>query len=250
MIDLPNIDSDFIPYVSYLVNPNAVNVILSLDHDYYHMLNDSENIIRYIHIHRIREKRGYTIEHRYNAYKSIGNKYGLKDTKEALLVAQYYQVFHSLIGDASDNIKSLIPKKGIKFWLKYLTNDIDIKQYTIDDIRQMVLNNECFIPILEETELSPNDKYNTIDKPKNKWEEFRRRMFIFDFYYMAKIVIGDKQIYDRFVLDYPYQKQTINDVIKAFANQVKKEKMDRDEIVKSLKDVNIYNAEYIVDSLI
>jgi len=251
LYNIPNIDSDLIPMIYYYKYPNDLHVIVSSDHDYYHMLNESDNIIRYIHLERLRQKYKYTIEHRYNSFLAIQNKYNIKDTNQSKHVAKYYQIYHGLIGDSTDNVKSLIKRKSIKYWIKRLYGTLDA--YTIHDLRSMILNDKCFIEELLDYKVDDNDFKFIHPKPKNKWDEFRMRQFIFDFYYLSQIVLDDsKEMYSKFIKWYPYQKNVLDDVIqsihKILDNKVKWNQSDMYNFLQHI-GIDSYTSDYISKSI-
>jgi len=249
MIILEYIDSDFIPYVEKIRNPNSLNVILSSDHDYYHMLTEDEYTIRYIFLEKIRESRKTALEHMYNSWVGVKKKYSVNE-EEAKYIAKYYSVYHSLIGDASDHVPSLIKRKGIKYWLKKTLNNLP----DLQTIRDNVLNNECFIDELLDYKADSVLFKDKAFKPKTKWDEFRMRYFIFDFYFTGHFLNRDNneksyKIYEKFILNFPYQKQLIDKITESYTKQMNEDKLNIDEANELLMKLGINDSLYISQSL-
>lgn len=171
MVELSNIDSDFFPYVVREIDrklnyyhDETLYIIVSNDHDYIHMI-DNTNTVRYFFL------KNRILENQYNIFKRFEIKFKQKffDSSDRQVIAKYYSIFHGLIGDSTDDIPPVFSKKSIVYWYKELKDVIannDIRTW-----REMILNNE-FV-------------YGEFKNDMSKYPDFVKREMVFDFYYFT-----------------------------------------------------------------
>ncbi len=167
IIELENIDSDFVPaLVKSLINDETcLNLIVSTDHDYIHMI-DNKNTVRYSRVHKKFYENFPVLETLYTKNIFLKEKEDIKDLEIAKKIAKYYQIFHGLAGDSTDNVKPIIPKKGLKKWAKELEFNNENTDIIVDKI------------LRREYKIFEDDVNNT---------ELIKRILMFDFNVMSKL---------------------------------------------------------------
>jgi hypothetical protein len=182
---LENIDSDFVPRIvkEFVIDrTDILHLILSSDHDYTHLINDPYTI-RYSNIYKRYYKNFPSLETIYNKNIFLKKKEDIKTDEDAIKVANYYQIFHALGGDSSDDVKPMIPRTGLKKWAKKVSFDkpvdeiIDLildNNYTFENVNQMDLIRRLLIVDFRLTaylifnSINPNEKYNKVFSILNK----------------------------------------------------------------------------------
>jgi len=168
IISLRYIDSDFVPNVFIELDKQAniynhtLYLIVTNDHDYLHLTNYDHAIIY------VPTEKEHKLLNKYNVYKRFEKKFPQKTLTvyDRQLIAKFYPIFHSLIGDPTDSIKPVIAKKGIIYWFKQLKDIlVDYDDYT--SLRYDIIT----------------DKINLV--PDNIQQEFINRLYITDFYFFS-----------------------------------------------------------------
>ena len=172
IINLRFIDSDFVPNVFIeldkiaKVYDSTLYLIVTNDHDYLHLTNYDRVVIY------VPTEKEHKLLHKYNVYKRFEKKFQQKTltTQDRQIIAKFYPVFHSLIGDPTDSIKPLVHRKGITYWLKQLKDILsDYDEYY--NLRNDIIN----------------DEISLVDDDIK--QQFLNRLFITDFYFFSMWLI-------------------------------------------------------------
>ncbi|MEM3859148.1 MAG: hypothetical protein QW478_07035 [Candidatus Micrarchaeaceae archaeon] len=223
---LENIDSDFFP--ALVINKtkdkkNILHLIISNDHDYIHLI-DKPNIVRYSRSYKKYENYP-SLETVYNRAMFLKKQLDISDSSIAKKITDYYQIFHALSGDPTDNIKPIKARMSYKTWGKKVNFNGPVNQ-VIDDL----LDNKFKIEDIDNTLIL-------------------ERLIIFDFNITSKLILNilDKK-HDK-ILDFVENHYLVNKEIlvrnsKLFVDQVLNERYILDDIDKVFNKFNI-NTTYI-----
>lgn len=187
-VQISYIDSDFFPALYRWLNwknfNDTVFFLVAKDKDYFHLVNDNtflfldsffdlDILIDYIKV-----------------------KYTMK-TQEAKCLILYFPLMHSLSGDEVDGFKSIVKRKGIKYWTKkFMPFYREVKK--LDS-----LNNpkwEVYYGIIR-------GDFNLEELSDSNYEEFLKRLFILDFDIFSLVFIKK-------VMPNMYSQIELNDYIK------------------------------------
>jgi len=179
LLSLKYVDSDFVPMIYILLDEktnrlnNTLEVIVSNDHDYTHVLNYHDNILRYFFLNHSKTEK-IQLDHRYNSYIRLVNKYKFKkiDSSGYKNFAKYYQIFHALNGDTGDGFGTIEKRKGLTYWISKIANILENK--SMKEWREIIAADDFKYDIL-----SDDEKRNI----------FRKRFFVVDFYFFSIMTI-------------------------------------------------------------
>jgi len=213
---------------------NVLNIIISNDHDYIHVVESNENVLRYFFLTQV-EKTG-KIEHRYNIYERLAKKYkNIKSlgTDDFKMISRYYQFFHSLIGDQSDGFKSIVNRKSLTHWNKVLKKD-EFKDLNLDiyDLRKRVLTKDFRPDLLQD---------------ENNLSSWIKRFLVVDFYFFSLWILTNilgkenlpklhQEFYD---LSIKYLEMGQREIIKMNSEILKPILFDQDKIISRTSAKNI-----------
>ncbi|MGB9674765.1 MAG: hypothetical protein ACPLX8_01380 [Nanopusillaceae archaeon] len=216
IVVLENMDSDFFP--ALIINKtkskdNILHILVSNDHDYIHLI-DNPNIVRYSRSYKRYYENYPLLETVYNRSLFLKKSLDIKDTDTAKFIANYYQIFHALSGDQTDDIKPLVPKMSYKTWAKKLKfND------PVYDVIDKIINNDI-----------------QIENVNN--EDILARLVIFDFNITSELILGlldESKLTER-------SKKIMNFLISKYPQNV--------VILKTnckILEENIFNQRYMID---
>jgi len=182
--NLSGIDSDFIPIMHKYIhsNRNSLMVIVSTDKDYIFSVSQDQTNVRYMFIKK-------QLQHRTNIFKEMFKDHKFSDVQRQL-IAFNYGIFHALIGDSSDGMFPVIPRKSITFWLKKLQTKLS------DDVsyfRQCVIDDTPFDELLE-TEYKGEWDSSVSTNPTKVWDLYKYHSIIVDFYLTTLLVLDQSLI--------------------------------------------------------
>ncbi len=239
LYNMEYIDSDFFPMLNYMKekyeNIESLHLIISSDHDYIHMLNNDEKIMRFYFLNNDETK----LDSKFNVFKRCSKRYNLINLNESILVSKYYNIFQTLIGDSSDGVKSLINKKGIKFWIKKFQNLKEDQINKLEDKYFLIDEDSDIFNFFGDVEINKND--------------FIKRMILFDFYYVSiwllhhmgyKLNENDEKILDKIKYIEPKNDLIIENNAKMFNKIYNKNEIKDDDLIKIFNKFNmnsIYN---------
>lgn len=175
---LKYLDSDFLPYYVILSQKRYflkekmdypfVNLIVSTDRDYIHMVQEDDRNMMYIfYPHHKR-----TVLNKYSAYQYCtlftSKRFGSDEYKN---IAKCYPLFHCLVGDVGDSVGRLIKRSVYQIY-----KDLEdfIKENDIDTLRDSIFETRVIRDYLGE----------------DKFEEFIRRYVVLDFYFFSVYLLS------------------------------------------------------------
>ncbi len=167
--DLVNIDSDYVAYLHKYLFPDSLHILVSTDKDYTHMVSTDPYVLRYFFLSSNRRLETY-----WDGWKWLFPRENLTDEERKKLFYNY-PVFHALVGDSSDSMKTIIARKGLKFWINKLKDLLDVNSFS--KFRESVVENIPFDDLLKEEVKSEQLGVSTY------WDIYRRRQLIVDFYF-------------------------------------------------------------------
>lgn len=167
--DLVNIDSDYVAYLHKYLFPDSLHILVSTDKDYTHMVSTDPYVLRYFFLSSNRRLETY-----WDGWKWSFPHENLTDEERKKLFYNY-PVFHALVGDSSDSMKTIIARKGLKFWINKLKDLLDVNSFS--KFRESVVENIPFDDLLKEEVKSEQLGVSTY------WDIYRRRQLIVDFYF-------------------------------------------------------------------